>query len=254
MTQTINNIKDANMSNPERLISSIAGSLLLLRGLTRKKGHSLFPALMAVGGAELIRWGVTGKGLIHNAFGLNTALKGKSPMASVKHGEGIKHEKILTIHRPPEELFRFWRNFENLSRFMKHLKSVQITGANSSHWVAKGPAGATVEWDAVIHNEIPNRLIAWRSIEGSEVNHAGSVEFKPTAGNQSTEVKIIINYEPPAGRLGAAFAKVFGEEPGIQLDEDLEHFKHLMESGEIPTAQEKPSGRVSKLTEKALKQ
>jgi len=251
---TRNNIKNKNMSNVERIISSVAGSALLARAVTRKKVKAFRPVLMALAGAELIRCGITGKSLLHNLFGINTALKGKPPMASVKHGEGIKHVKTLTINRPPEELFRFWRNFENLPRFMDHLKSVQITGANTSHWIAKAPAGTDVEWDAVIHNEIPNQLIAWRSVEGSEINNAGSVEFKATAGGQATEVKVEINYEPPAGKLGAAVAKIFGEEPGQQLDDDLRRFKQLMETGEIPTTEGQSSGRGAGFSEKALKE
>jgi len=234
MTITIDNIKDRNMSTPERWISSALGSLLLLRALTGKKGKPLLPALMAVGGAELIRWGISGKSLIHNAFGINTAVRGKGPMASVKHGEGIKHIKNIIINQPPEEVFRFWRNFENLPRFMEHLKEVKITGANTSHWIVKGPAGTTVEWDAVIHNEIPNRLIAWRSVENSNVNNAGSVEFNPARGGQATELKIEISYEPPVGKIGTTVAKLFGEEPGQQLDDDLRHLKHLLEKRLAP--------------------
>jgi Predicted integral membrane protein len=230
MIITKDNMKDKNMSSPERWISSALGSLLLVRALTRKKGKLLFPVLMAVGGAELIRWGISGKGLIHNAFGINTAVKGKGPMASVKHGGGIKHIKNITIDQTPEEVFRFWRNFENLPRFMEHLKEVKITGANTSHWIVKGPAGTTVEWDAVIHNEIPNKLIAWRSVESSDVNNAGSVEFNPVREGQATELKIEISYEPPAGKIGATVAKLFGEEPGQQLEDDLRHLKHLLET------------------------
>ena len=253
MAFTKENIQEMNLNKTERWISSAAGVWLLLRGLSRKKRISFIPGLMAIGGAELIRMGITGKSMFHEALGIHHAEKDKAPLASVKHGEGIKHEKTVTINRSPEELYRFWRNFENLSRFMEHLESVRVTGDTTSHWVAKAPAGTTVEWDAVIHNEIPNELIAWRSIEGSEINNAGSVHFSRTASGEGTEVKVVISYEPPAGKIGANIAKLFGEEPGQQLDEDLRRFKQLMEAGEIATTQGQPSARGAKTGEKALK-
>jgi uncharacterized membrane protein len=222
------------MSNLERGISSVLGSFLLVRALTGKKSKPLYPALIAVGGAELLRWGISGSGLIHSIFGINTAVKGKGPVATVKHGEGIKHIKYITINQPPTEIYRFWRNFENLPRFMEHLKEVKITGANTSHWIVKGPAGTTVEWDAVIHNEIPNKLIAWRSVETSDVNNAGSVEFNSAREGQATDLKVEISYEPPAGKIGTTLAKLFGEEPGQQLEDDLRHLKHLLEKRLTP--------------------
>jgi len=234
MRITKDNMKEKNMSNAERFISSAVGSLLLARALTGKKAKPLFPVLMAVGGVELIRWGFSGNGLLHQAFGINTAVKGQAPMASVRHGENIKHIKYITIDRPPEEIFRFWRNSENLPRFMEHLKEVKITGPNTSHWVVKGPAGTTVEWDAVIHNELPNKLIAWRSIETSDVNNAGSVEFNSARDGHATDLKVEISYEPPVGKIGATIAKLFGEEPGQQLEDDLRHLKHLLEKRLTP--------------------
>jgi uncharacterized membrane protein len=121
---------------------------------------------------------------------------------------------------------------------MKHLESVTMLDDKRSHWVAKAPAGTKVEWDAVIHNEIPNQLIAWRSVEGSDVSHAGSVEFKPAPGGQGSEVKVVINYAPPVGKIGALIAKMFGEEPSQQIEEDLQRFKQLMESGELAKKQQ----------------
>ncbi len=247
-------IKDINLNKTERWISSAAGTWLLMHGLSRRKKRiSFIPGILAIGGAELIRMGITGKSIFFQAFGINHAEKGKPPMASIKHGEGIKHEKTVTINKSPEELYRFWRNFENLPQFMEHLESVRVTGDNTSHWVAKAPAGTSVEWDAVIHNEIPNELIAWRSVEGSNINNAGSVHFTSTANGEGTEVKVELSYEPPAGKIGAGIAELFGEEPGQQIDEDLRRFKQLMEAGEIATTQGQPSARRAKTGEKALK-
>ena len=156
---------------------------------------------------------------------------------------GIHVEESITINRPIGEVYRFWRNFENLPQFMQHLESVAVREAGLSHWVARGPAGMLVEWDARIINEIDDRLIAWQSVEGSTIATAGSVNFDETANG--TRVRIHFQYSPPAGRLGAAVAWVFGEEPGLQVHEDLRRFKQLLETGEIPTTEGQPSGRTT---------
>jgi uncharacterized membrane protein len=114
---------------------------------------------------------------------------------------------------------------------MDHLESVTVLDERRSHWVAKGPVGSKVEWDAVIHNEIPNELIAWRSLEGAEVDNAGSVHFTPTETGD-TEVRVVLRYDPPAGRVGAAIARLFGEEPSRQVAEDLRRLKQVVEAGE----------------------
>jgi uncharacterized membrane protein len=141
--------------------------------------------------------------------------------------------KSLIINRTPEELYQFWRDFENLPQFMPHLESVTVTGEGRSHWVAKAPAGTSVEWDAEITEDRPNELISWRSLEGADVDNSGTVHFVPAAGNRGTVVKVDINYNPPGGVIGAAVAKLFGEEPGAQALESLRCLKQLMEAGEV---------------------
>jgi uncharacterized membrane protein len=142
-------------------------------------------------------------------------------------------KKSITINRSPEELYQFWRNFENLPRFMNHLESVRTTAGNRSHWVAKAPAGTSVEWDAEITEDRPNELIAWRSLEGADVDNSGSVTFERAPGGRGTIVRVEINYNPPGGVFGAALAKLFGEEPGQQTQEALRCFKQVMETGEV---------------------
>ncbi len=159
---------------------------------------------------------------------------------------GIHVEEAVTVNKPIAEVFRFWRNVENLPHFMTHLESVSMREAGITHWVAKGPAGRQVSWDARIINEIDDRLIAWQSIEGSTIATAGSVNFDETA--HGTRVRVHFQYSPPGGRLGAAVAYVFGEEPRIQVREDLRRFKQLLETGEIPTIDGQTSGRASRLT------
>jgi uncharacterized membrane protein len=144
----------------------------------------------------------------------------------------VKVEKAVTVNRSPEELYHFWRHLENLPRFMSNLEEVHENG-NRSHWVAKGPLGTKVEWDAEVINEKPNELIAWRSLDGAEVDNAGSVHFERLPGGRGTEVKVTLKYDPPAGKAGAAVAKLFGRDAEQEIEEDLRHFKQIMEAGEI---------------------
>jgi uncharacterized membrane protein len=153
---------------------------------------------------------------------------------------GIHVEDAVTVNRPVGEVFRFWRNLENLPTFMNHLELVAEREQGISHWVARGPAGMKVEWDARIINEIDNKLIGWQSLEGSMVSTAGSVNFRETP--RGTDVRVHLQYNPPAGKLGAAIAWMFGEEPGLQVREDLRRFKQLIETGEIPTIEGQPFG------------
>ena len=146
---------------------------------------------------------------------------------------GIHVEYSVLIHKRAAQLFRYWRDFENLPKFMEHLESVAVREEGISHWVAKGPAGITVEWDAHIINEVEDKLIAWQSLRGSEVATAGSVTFEEA--DQATVVHVHMQYSPPGGKLGAAIAFAFGEEPNLQVQEDLRRFKWLMETGTIPT-------------------
>jgi uncharacterized membrane protein len=148
--------------------------------------------------------------------------------------QGSNHvKKQIIIDAPAAELYRFWRDFENLPRFMRHLESVSVTDGGRSHWVAYGPAGTTVEWDAEVTEERPGELIAWRSAEGAEVYNAGSVRFEPATGGRGTIVRVELDYDPPGGLLGVAVAKLFGEEPAQQIDGDLRRFKQIVETGEV---------------------
>ena len=141
---------------------------------------------------------------------------------------GILVEDEVTIERPLPEVFRFWRNFENLPRFLKHLESVAEREEGISHWVALGPGGMKVEWDARLINEVDNKLIAWQSLRGSTIATAGSVNFTQAACG--TLVRVRMQYNPPGGKLGAAIAWMLGEEPTIQVRDDLRRLKTLLET------------------------
>jgi uncharacterized membrane protein len=215
-----------NVGRTERLVSGLAAAAVAVVGLRRKR---LRPFLLPVAGSLFTR-AVTGRCAVNRALGRNSALTDRvSPVASVPRGQGIKVERSVVVSRPAQELYSFWRNFENLPRFMDHLESVTVIDENRSHWVAKAPVGTRVEWNAIVHNEIDNELIAWRSLPGAEVNNAGSVHFTPI-GESQTEVRVVLSYDPPAGKLGAAVAKLLGEEPSQQVEDDLRRFKQVMEA------------------------
>lgn len=141
--------------------------------------------------------------------------------------------KSVTINGPREAVYHFWRQFGNLPQFMAHVQSVVSTGDKRSHWVVAAPGGQTVEWDAELVEDRPNEVIAWRSLEGSDIRHEGSVRFKQAPADRGTEVHVDLRYDAPAGRTGAAIAKLFGEEPTQQLRDDLRRLKQVMETGEV---------------------
>jgi uncharacterized membrane protein len=229
-----------NVGKTERLVSALAAAAVAAVGFRRKR---LRPLLIPLA-ANLLSRAVTGRCPVNRALGRNSARARVSPVASVQRGEGIKVEQSVTVNRPVEEVYRFWRNFENLPRFMDHLESVTVIDETRSHWVAKGPVGAKVDWEAAIHNEIDNELIAWRSLPDSDVNNAGSVHFAPLGDGSSTEIRVVLSYEPPAGKLGATVAKLLGEEPSKQIEDDLRRFKQVMEAAEVPGNSRHPAARM----------
>jgi uncharacterized membrane protein len=158
----------------------------------------------------------------------------------------VRVEKTVTIqNKSPEELYQFWRNFENLPTFMNHLKAVTLIDERRSHWIAEAPLGTSVAWDAEIIIDQVSQLIAWTSAEDANVDNSGFVRFKLAPPGRGTEVKVVIAYRPPGGALTVALAKMFGEQPEQQVTEDLRHFKMLMETGEIATTEGQSSGRQS---------
>jgi uncharacterized membrane protein len=146
---------------------------------------------------------------------------------------GIRVRQAATINRSPEEVYGFWRDLENLPRFMGHLESVRELDQRRSYWKVHAPLGTTVEWTAEIVEDRPNELIAWRSVDDAQVPNSGVVRFLPAAGERGTEVHLEITYDPPAGVMGATIAKLFGKEPGQQVESDLRRLKQVLETGEV---------------------
>jgi len=235
---------NTNVSDGERIVSLAAGSILAILGLGRGGVAGLITA--GVGGGLIYR-GATGTCPMYSALDIDTAHKTSRSAQDTEHG--IHIEQTFLINKSPEELFRFWRNFENLPQIMTHLKSVTVQDDRRSHWVAKAPkiAGGEVEWDAEITDEQPNQSLKWRSIAGSSVDLVGEIRFTPAMGDRGTEVHVFMNYSPPAGRLGHWVATLFGESPRRQMRDDLRNFKSLMETGEIPVVKGQPRGNCGGL-------
>lgn len=177
----------------------------------------------------------------HNDAPMSAAKSAKPELLDVPELDAHKGDKLVgrsvTINRPREELYAFWRKFENLPRFMRNIRSVQVLECGRSHWIVEAPAGKTVEWDSEITAEEPNERIAWRSMEGASIRNSGQVEFRDSPDGRGTVVTVTLTYDPPGGSLGQLIAKLFHKEPTIQARQDLRRFKQLMETGEIATAQ-----------------
>jgi uncharacterized membrane protein len=227
-----------NVGEMERWLSLLGGGALALVGLSR---GSLGGLGLAAVGAGLAYRGASGHCNVYAALGVSTA-EGRGRRTSIPAGHGIKVEESVTILRSPEELYGYWANLENLPRIMNHLVSVRKLDGQRSHWVACGPLGTHLEWDAEILVQRENELISWRSLDGAEVDTAGSVHFTAAPGDRGTLVRVVLKYDPPAGKVGAAIAGLLGQAPGQTIKEDLRRFKQLMETGEIPTTEGQPRG------------
>jgi len=224
-----------NITQTERIISAIGGGFLAAAGLQRRGTAG---AAMAVIGGDLLRRAITGHSNAYEAIGIRTAPKGQgADTTSVPYELGIRVDRSITIDRPREEVYRFWRNLENLPKFMRHVQHVEQLDRDHSRWTVCAPAGRRVSWDAEIVNETANEMVAWRSLPGADVDHAGSVWFMDAPAGQGTEVKVLLQYNPPAGMLGAAVASLWGEEPGQQIEEDLKRLKQYLETGEVASLQ-----------------
>lgn len=219
-----------NINEVERWGSMAAGTGLAVYGLSRRRGSGY---VLAALGAFLLRRGITGHCDMYHVLGVNTAGTAGDTRSALGGSAGVNVEESVTINRPAAELYRFWRNLENLPRFMRHLESVERVTDTLSRWRAKGPAGMEVEWNAEIHNEVPNKLIGWRSLEGSDVVSAGSVNFEEIGGGRGTRLRVRLQYSPPGGKAGDALARLLGRDAATGIREDLRRFKQQVEAGEV---------------------
>lgn len=226
-----------NVGGAERMASTLAGAALLAWGLVSRKA----PLLTLPLGTGLVARGLTGHSTLYRWLGIDRAQEPyASTLGTVHSGKGIRIDRTVLVERPIRELYAFCRNVENLPRVLTHLESVIDVGEGRSHWIARGPAGFRMEWDAELLNEEEPVRIAWRSLPGVGVNHAGSLHFESEPG-RGTAVRLNLSYEPLGGRIGTTLAKLLGTQPAKQIADDLQRFKLMMESGEASQPQRRES-------------
>jgi uncharacterized membrane protein len=230
--------KTVNVGPIERTISILGGSSLIAAAAERRNWSGVVLSCL---GAGLIRRGWTGHCSGYALLGVNHAA-GKST-SSIRSKEGVKVERSVTINRSPQDLYTFWRDFDNLPRVMSHLKEVDVYDQLRSRWVAVGPLGKEVEWEAEIINERENEMISWQSVPNSQIDTAGSVRFTPLSFDRGTRVTISMQYKPPGGKFVAKLASLFGQDLESKLIDDIYNFKRMMETEELPTSAAQPSGR-----------
>lgn len=221
--------RSPSLSDAEDWLALGAGAVLLFAGISRR---SVAGACLAATSAPLLYRGLTG----HWPGTTNGDSRNSGTRCALGGDRGVQVKESVRLEVPLPEVYQFWRRLDQLPRFMTHLVQVTESGNGKSHWVAAGPAGLSVEWDAEIIREVENKTIAWQSLPGSDIVTAGSVNFDEVRGGRSTQVSVNFQYAPPAGKTGSLIASLFGREPAQTVREDLRHLKHVLEAGEIPRA------------------
>lgn len=220
-----------NVGQSERWLSLAGGSALLVAGLRRGRGAGL---LLAPVGAALLYRGLTGRSRLYEQLEMDTSEEGS---------RGIEVRKSVTVNKEPMEVYEFWRELENLPRFMKHLEAVEKVGEKRSCWCVKMTPGPAIEWEAELTEDRPGEVIGWQTLPGSDVTHRGEVHFARAPGNRGTEVTVHLQYHPPVGAAGELFARLANAVTAQGIKEEIRNFKRLLEAGELPTVEGQPSGR-----------
>ncbi len=245
-TTTTNGGRRVNVGETERWLSLAGGAALAMYAIRRRSPASL---ALAAGSATLIGRGATGHCPAYERLGVDTAdptAARRNVLAAVLPSRKLEAERAYTIMRPRDELYAFWRDFENLPRFMEHLESVTVMDDGRSHWVTRAPVGTPVSWDAELTEDVEDRIIGWRSLPGSVVENTGQVHFSDAPNGRGTLVRARILYEAPGGKTAQEIARFFGESTSQQLRDDLRRFKQVMEAGETPTTEGQPHGQRRK--------
>jgi uncharacterized membrane protein len=216
-----------NVNDWERVASVVAGAALIAFAVKRSRAR----ATLATTGAGLVARGLSGVCPVNYTLGRER--RRDDTREALGGPRGIHIRERIVVDRPAEEIYAYWRDLSHLADVMPHIEKIEVLDDMRSHWIARGPAGVTVDWVAEIINEIEPELIAWRSLPGSQVASAGSVHFHQMADGR-TEILVTLQYDPPAGKLGASLAWLVAQSPAAQLREDLQHFKRVFESGLAP--------------------
>ncbi len=230
-----------NISDLERGVSAAAGVGLLVVPV-----GGLVGLASKLAGAALLLRGATGHCMGYQLLGVSsqgTNGTGEKAVTSVPHDSGVRVEQACTVNRSPAEVYAFWRDYANLPKFQGMVESVTDLGGDKSHWVAKGPLGVTLEWDAELVNDQAGQVIAWKSLPGGDLGTAGSVHFTAAPGGRGTEVRVNVKFDAPGGKLGTAVATLMGQDPHTQTRADLHKLKQLLEAGELATVEGQSSGR-----------
>jgi uncharacterized membrane protein len=230
-----------NVGRGERLVSVLGGSALTFYGLRRRGAVG---TAAAAAGTMLIERGLTGRCRVYSAINVSTEhghLHAGDPQ--VDPASAMTVRRAVTVMRPVSECYQAWRDFTRLPTFMDYLESVELIDATRSRWRAKGPAGTSVEWQAQIVSDVPDRQIAWESVDPADVPNRGRVEFREATGNRGTEVHVLMEWDPPGGRLARAAAVLFGRDPQHEVNNALRRFRQIMETGTVPTVEGQPTGR-----------
>ena len=212
-----------NVGTKERWTSGLGGAALALWGLRRR---SLPGLLLAAAGGALAWRGLSGWCSLYGALGIDRAAR-QQTVGNL----GVKVDRAITVATPPERLYHFWRNFDNLPRIMSYIERVEVLSDTRSRWHAKVPGGIPLSWEADIINDQRPELIAWRTVPGSTVSHAGSVRFTPEGSG--TRIEVSLQYDPPGGTLAHTVASFMGADAGQLLESDLQEFKRALESGRL---------------------
>jgi uncharacterized membrane protein len=220
-----------NVGRPERIASDILGAGIVLAAFNRR---GWWRAATVAGGLLLLR-GLTGRSAVYRLLRVSSADLG--------HGAGVRAEAVVTVNAPVPRVYDFWRDLTNLPKVMRHLRAVDPVGHGLSHWVAEAPGGRTLEWDAEIIDQRENEVIAWRSTPGGDLEHAGSVRFREAPGGRGTEVHVNLRYVPKGGTFGFLTARALSSVTDQRLAEELRHFKSFLETGEVVTTEGQTSGR-----------
>jgi uncharacterized membrane protein len=218
-----------NISATEKWVSTVTGAALAIAGYTRSN------RALGLTGLGLVARGVSGYCPVNAAMGRSTSKDTRDTREALSGPKGVIVDASITIYRPAQEVYAYWRQFDNLPRFMSHLLAAEDLGDGRSRWTAEGPLGVPVSWEAEIINDVPPTSIAWSTVGDSDVVSAGSVRFKPAGGDHGTEVHVRLQYDPPAGKVGATVAWLLGADAQTEIEDDLRRFKQLLETGEIAT-------------------
>jgi uncharacterized membrane protein len=238
------NASGINVGQNERVLSLAGGAALSIFALARR-GFISIPMLLM--GAAMLYRGLTGNDPLYRLLGQNTAVATQSRRVSVPHEQGIHISRAMTIDRPAQDLYAFWHDPTNLPQVIKYIDSVQMIDDKSAHWTISLPGGLKTEFDVEVYTDVPNEVISWRSLPGSQVQTAGSVRFRPAPFGRGTEVHLTVEFVPPGGPIGQAVFKLFGEAPGQYINQYLRDFKQMMETGERATTDGQTSGRQSEV-------